>query len=251
MENDKKSFLEKLNSKWVTPLFAIIAIVYGFIFKVNNDKLQTNSEQLDNLSKQIQNELRVKEFDNNLKMTIYGEVKDAITKKDTTLQNATLIVINEMLKDDSVFREKLKTVLFSSSNATQLIAVQQKIDQFSSEQKKAEARVPDPAKYKIDVFYLDDVLQEAKPRAESVVDLLKTKYPEYTIRLRLLPKEINAQYGYRISENQIRFESDERDLAESVLNAIRQKNIFELEQPALNQIKYNTPNYISIFVRNR
>lgn len=126
MEKEKKSVLEKLNSRWVTPLFAIIAVVYGFIFKINSDKLDTYSMELNNLSKKIENELRVKEFDNNLKMTIYGEVKEAIQQKDTALQNATLIVINEMLKDDSAFREKLKTVMFASSNSAGLIEVQKK-----------------------------------------------------------------------------------------------------------------------------
>lgn len=250
METEKKSFLEKLNSKWITPLFAIIAVVYGFIFKVNNDKLQMNSEQLDNLSKQIQNELRVKEFDNNLKMTIYGEVKEAIKQKDTALQNATLIVVNEMLKDDSAFREKLKTVLFASSNAKQLIAVQQKIDQFSSDQKALVQSPKATPGFKIDVFYLDDILSEAKPRAEKIVDVLKNRFPSNTIRLRLLPKEINAQSGYRISANQIRFESNESEFAKEVLNVIKEKNIFQIEQPVLHLTNYNTPNYISVFIRN-
>lgn len=251
METEKKSFLEKLNSKWVTPLFAIIAIVYGFIFKVNNDQLQQNAAQLDNLSKQIENELRVKEFDNNLKMTIYSEVKDAITKKDTALQNATLIVINEMLEDDTLFREKLKTVLFASSNSKQLIAVQEKIDQFSNEQKVVEKTPANASGFKIDVFYLDDIMEEAKPRAEKIVSLLKRYYPENTVRLRLLPKEVNAQVGYRISANQIRFEPDEKDIANEVLGVIMQNNVFQNEQPAMQQINYfKSPNYISVFVRN-
>ncbi len=251
METDKKSFLEKLNSKWVTPLFAIIAIVYGFMFKVNNDKLQQNANELDYLSKQIENELRVKEFDNNLKMMIYSEVKEAITKKDSALQNATLIVINEMLKDDTLFREKLKTVLFASSNSKQLIAVQEKIDQFSSEQKDMVKPSASSIGYKIDVFYLDDIVDEAKPRAEKIVKLLEKRYPENTVRLRLLPKEVNAQVGYRISANQIRFEPGESELAKEVLEVIQQNSVFKLEQPVMHEINYyKSPNYISIFVRN-
>lgn len=49
MVTENKSFLEKLNSKWVTPLFAIIAIVYGFIFKLNSDQLEQNTKKLINL----------------------------------------------------------------------------------------------------------------------------------------------------------------------------------------------------------
>ena len=212
MATEQKSFLEKLNSKWVTPLFAIIAIVYGFIFKLNSDQLDQNTKNLKNLQTQMDNELRMKEFDNNLKLTIYKEVKDAIEQKDTSLQKATLIVVNEMLKDDTLFREKLKTVLFASSNSKKLIAVQQKIDQFSVDQKSANVKG-----FKIDVFYLDDIPDEARPRADRIVSLLREKYPNYTIRRRLLPKEINARSGYRIDANQIRFEPVEKQIANDVL----------------------------------
>ncbi len=245
METEKKSFLEKLNSKWVTPLFAILAIVYGFIFKINSDQIDQNTKNLKNLQTQIDNELRKKEFENNLKLTIYKEVKDAIEARDSSLQKATLIVVNEMLKEDTLFREKLKTVLFSSTNSKKLIAVQQKIDQFSVEQTAAPLNG-----FKIDVFYLDDIISEAKPRAEQIVSLLHVKYPNYIIRPRLLPKEINAQSGYRIDANQIRFESSERQIANAILKVISEEGIFRKEQPQMIMTSYSTPNYISIFVRN-
>ena len=245
METENKSFLEKLNSKWVTPLFAIIAIVYGFIFKLNSHQLDQNTKNLKNLQTQIDNELRKKEFENNLKLTIYKEVKEAIEQKDSSLQKATLIVINEMLKEDSIFREKLKTVLFSSTNSKKLIAVQQKIDQFSVEQTDT------PVKgFKIDVFYLDDIPGEAKPRAEQIVALLHGRYPNYIVRLRLLPKEVNAQSGYRIDANQIRFEASESPIANDLLKYITEEKIFKKEQPQMLMTTYKTPNYISIFVRN-
>ena len=245
METKSKSFLEKLNSEWVTPLFAIVAIIYGFIFKVNSDKLDQNTRTLANLQTQVNTELRQKEFDNNLKLTIYKEVKDAIENKDSAIQNATLIVVNEMLKDDTLFREKLKTVLFASSNSGKLIATQQKIDQFTAEQKST----PDDG-FRIDVFYLDDNLGQLKNKAEQVVALLKNINPKYVIRLRLLPKEINAQSGYRVFTNQIRYESKESQIANAVFNAIVENKILKSEQFQLHITSYPTLNYISIFVSN-
>lgn len=245
METENKSFLEKLNSKWVTPLFAILAIIYGFFFKINSDQIDQNTKNLKNLQTQMDNELHKKEFENNLKLTIYKEVKDAIEQRDSSLQKATLIVVNEMLKEDTIFREKLKTVLFSTTNSKKLIAVQQKIDQFAVEQTTTTVNG-----FKIDVFYLDDIIGEAKPIAEQIVSLLHVKYPNYIIRLRLLPKEINAQDGYRIDANQIRFESSERVIANEVLKIIGDKKIFIKEQPQLIMTNYRTPNYISVFVRN-
>lgn len=242
---EEKSFLENLNTKWVTPLFAIVAIVYGFIFKVNSDQLEQNSKKLENLQTQIENEIRQKEFNNNLKLTIYKEVKDAISQKDTVLQNATLIVVNEMLKDDSVFREKLKTVLFASTNSTKLIKVQQKIDNFEVEEKLTRGK-----EFKIDVFYLEAIPEEAKPRAKKIVEILKKKYPKYTVRQRLLPKEINAQSEFRIDANQIRYELNESQIANDILNTIKEENVFKIEQPKMYLTTFHTPNYISVFVRN-
>ena len=246
MENEEKSILEKLNTRWVTPLFAVIAIIYGFIFKVTSDRVDQNTRNLNNLKIQIDNQLRQKEFDNNLKMTIYQEVKEAIKEKnDSALQNATLIVVNEMLKDDSLFKEKLKTVLFASTNSKKLIATQQKIDQFSVEQTSTPVNG-----FRIDIFYLDNILAEAKPRAEKIQRLLQSRFPQYKTRLRLLPKEINAQTGYRIDANQVRFESGEKNIADEVLNAIVREGIFQKEQPIPHLTSNSTPNYISIFVRN-
>lgn len=244
MENEKKSFLERLNNRWVTPLFAIVAVIYGFIFKVNNDKLNT-------LTQQVENELRVKEFDNNLKMTIYSEVKEAIQNKDTSLQNATLIVINEMLKDDSAFREKLKTVLFASSNSAGLIEVQKKIDQFSDEEKKVTQLVKSNDSFRVDVFYLDD-LKEGKEEADKFIGKLKEEFGEESVRLRLLPKEVNARNGFRISENQIRYEPGEEVMAEKIKALIENSGAMQLEPPNLLKLNsYKSPNYISVFVRNK
>ena len=243
METEQKSFLERINANWITPLLAIITAVYGFMFKMNSDKLN-------NLQTQIETQLRQKEFENNLKLTIYQEVKEAIVKKDTTLQNATLIVVNEMLKDDSIFREKLKTVLFASTNSNSLINVQNKIDNFTVEQAST-TTLTAPDTFKIDVFYLDAIPVEAKSRAEKVVALLKSIYPRYTIRLRLLPKEINARSGYRIDSNQIRYEESELQIAKTVLDAINKNKIFEQDKPKLNLTTYYTPYYCSIFVRNK
>ena len=247
MEPTQKSIFDKLNSNWITPVLAIITGVYGFMFKMNSDKLDENTKNLNNLKTQIETQLRQKEFENDLKLTIYKEVKDAIVKKDTSIQNATLIVVNEMLKEDTAFREKLKTVLFASPNSNTLIAVQKKIDEFTDEQTLTTTT---RGNFTIDVFYLDDIITEAKPRAEQIAGLLRTMHPGYNIRLRLLPKEVNARSGYRISANQIRFEASESKVAQEAYDAIFKNKIFSLEQPKMNTISYRTPNYLSIFVRN-
>ncbi len=247
METNQRTFFERINAMWVTPILAIITAIYGFIFKMNNDKLTEASIKLNNLKTQIDTELKQKEFNNNLKMTIYKEVKDAIAGKDTGLQNATLIVVNEMLKDDSAFREKLKTVLFASSNSKDLYKVQKNIDQLAEAEIQTKTQT---GKFTIDVFYLADIPSESVPLSDKVVALLKTKYPGYNIRKRLLPKEVNARSGYRIDANQIRYEPNESNMANEIKKAIESNNIFQNEQPFLRTTTNKTPGYISIFIRN-
>ena len=249
MEANQRTFFERINTTWVTPILAIITAIYGFIFKMNNDKLTEASLKLNNLKTQVDTELKQKEFNKNLKMTIYKEVKEAISKKDTGLQNATLIVVNEMLKDDSALREKLKTVLFASSNAKDLIKVQKNIDQFAETDIQTKFQIQ-TGTFTIGVFYLEDIPGESIPCADKVFALLKSKYPGYNIRKRLLPKEVNARSGYRIDSNQIRYEPKESSTASEIKSIIAAGNIFKNEEPILRTTTNVTPNYISIFVRN-
>lgn len=155
-----------------------------------------------------------------------------------------------MLANDSLFRERLITIMLASPNTETAIFKQQneienKVQQFNIDEQQAVK-----GKFKIDVFYLEDVINEAKPRAQKIVNLLKERYPDYQIRIRLLPRSINAQSGYRISANEIRFEENEKSLALEVQKLLNINKVFQLEKPVLHQITYHTPNYISIFVRN-
>ena len=81
---------------------------------------------------------------------------------------------------------------------------------------------------------------------------LEQAQPTYKVRLRKLPRNINAKSGYRISANEIRYEANEKEVAEEILRIIQEKQVFEFEQPRLKQIRPSkpTPNYISVFVRN-
>jgi hypothetical protein len=103
-------------------------------------------------------------------------------------------------------------------------------------------------RFTIDVFYLETIEREAEPRAQQIVSILQQKYPQYQIRKRKLPRNINAQPGYRVSGNEIRFEIDEGQIAVEIKALI--DGVFPREKPILHKITYSTPHYISVFVRN-
>ncbi|MCU4174176.1 hypothetical protein [Carboxylicivirga sp. N1Y90] len=248
-----KLFFENLNKYWATPMIAIIGGILGIYFTIIKDSLEADAQRIENVALKIESELKQQEFKNNLKIQMYGEVKDAITQNDEKLQNAVLLLVNEMLADDSLFREQLITILLTSPNVNESVRknqeeIQTKAEVFIKEEKQISA-----TNFFIDVFYLEDIISEAKPRAEIIVRKLTEELGNnYQVRLRRLPLNINAKSGYRISANEIRYEKDEAEIAEEVLELIQSENVFSIEQPRMKQIRPSkkTPNYLSIFVRN-
>jgi hypothetical protein len=182
---------------------------------------------------------------------MYNEVKAAmLVKNDTSLQKAVMLIVNEMLADDSVFRDKLVTLLLAAPNAGKSLRMEQRKNDTIVRYFKMEEEQISSKNFSIDIFYLDDLKAEAKPRAEKIKNVLSVKYPDYQVRVRLLPRNINARSAYRISANEIRFEDDEKEIATQVLSLIEQNKIFNIEQPKLHKSTQKTPKYISIFVRN-
>jgi len=240
MDNSKKEFA----LKWVPIIFTGIAVALTLVNFILYDRA---NKKLTNTKLQIENELRPREFENNLRLTLYKEAKEAIGQKDTTMQKVALLVINEMLKDDSVFREKLITILLQSTNSQKLIETQQKLDVFHQE----EQIVIKPDQFTIDVFYSEDQLKETEQRAEAIYSVLSSKYPTYTIRKRLLPQSINARTGYRIETNQIRYNTKDEPTVAKILKEIQSSGASSLEQYELDTVRNNRKNYMSIFVRNK
>lgn len=248
-----KLFLENLNKYWVTPIIVIVGGIIGVYFTIVKDSLSADAQRIENAATKIETEIKQREFRNNLKIQMFGEVKEAITKDDKKLQNAVLLLVNEMLADDSLFREQLITVLLSSPNIdASVIKTQKEIQVKTDEFVKEQSRVVHN-KFTIDIFYLEDVINESKPRAEKLERVLKEKLQgNYQIRVRMLPRAINAKTGYRITANEIRYEEEEYKTALTISEIIAVEHIFELEKPRLKEINPSTqtPNYISIFVRN-
>jgi len=247
-----KTFLENLNKYWATPIIAIVGGLLGLYFTVVKNSLEAEAQRIATSATKIETELKQREFNNNVKIQMYTEVKEAIVKEDKKLQNAVLLLVNEMLADDSVFREKLITILIASPNTDEsVIKVQKEIENKALTFTKDEDQKL-ISKFTVDVFYLEDIIKESEPRAKKIYNSLKQEFPDYQIRMRILPRSINAKIGYRISANEIRYESGEKEVADRILGLITAQKIFELEQPRKVVISPGnpTPNYISIFVRN-
>jgi len=245
-----KNVIDHYNKYWIGPTVIAVGSILGLYFSSIKQNLENKALNLSNTATRIETELKEREFSNTLKIQMYTEVKDAIAKHDRKLQNAVLLIVNEMLADDSVFRDKLVTILLSSPNTDDSVRVeQQKIEDKTTKFKTEEKQIVEN-RFTIDVFYLEDVKKEAQPRADKIVAILSQRFGDFQIRKRVLPRTINARSGYRISQNEIRYEAEEEPIAREVLNIIRDNNVFQLEQPKMRLITGKTPKYISVYIRN-
>lgn len=246
--------LEQANRLLVAPLLALVGGMLGLYYTVVKDRLEAQGRAIENTAKVIETELSVREFENNLKVQMYGEVKNAIADDNPKLQKAVLLLVNEMLADprDTAFREKLITVLLASPQVGASVReAQDSIESVAAVFQSDEAR-RDSANLTLDIFYTDDLLAESRPRAQGFAKAWSLRRPRDVVRVRLLPRLINARAGYRISANEIRYESDEAAVAREILALARSSGLFPREMPRPREIHpaHPTPNYVTLFIRN-
>ena len=104
---------------------------------------------------------------------------------DTNQQKITLLLIDELLKEDVEFRDKLITLVLSHNNSPSLFKHQKDFMNFD------ETELMKTGVWNINVYWLDDIPSESKPRAEKVAKLIREKYPDVNVRLKPLTKLIN------------------------------------------------------------
>ena len=236
--------IDKLNNKWVTPIVAIITAIYGMVFGFYFNKMDLQDKKLKQVETSLNTKLREKEFINNLRLTLYQEVKQSMKSQDTNQQKVTLLLIDELLKEDTSFRDKLITLVLSHTKSPTLIKEQEEFVTFNEVEK------PIKGKWNISVFWLEDVPTESQPRAEQIANLIKQKYPSVNVRVRKLSKMVNSKSGYRISQNLVRAEQNENKFASDIIKLINNSNILSKEKLILTNSTTKSYQNFSIFIRN-
>lgn len=188
--------------------------------------------------------LQEKEFVNNLRLTLYQEVKQSMTTKDTNQQKMTLLLVDELLEEDTNFRNKLITLVLSHSKSPTLVKEQQEYMGFK------ENEITFENKWTISVFWLEDIPQESQPRAEKVANLIRQKYPTVQVKVKKLSKMVNSKKDYRISQNLVRAEQNEMKFAKEITKLINSSNILPLEKLVVNRSITKSHQNFSIFIRN-
>lgn len=236
--------IDKLNNKWVTPIVAIITAIYGMVFGFYFNKMDLQEKKLKQVETSLNTKLREKEFINNLRLTLYQEVKQSMKSQDTNQQKVTLLLIDELLKEDTSFRDKLVTLVLSHTKSPTLVKEQEEYMTFNEVEQSIKGR------WNINIFWLEDIPSESQPRAIKIADLIKKRYPTINVRVRKLSKMVNSKSGYRISQNLVRAEQSESKLASDMIKLVNNSGILENEKLILTNSSTKSFQNFSIFVRN-
>ena len=251
METTEEKYVPKRLIKYkniVLVIAGIIASLYCVYSSIIIGELKRKSEQLDQ-------ELKEQSFKNELRFKIFDEVKQAINK-DTSgkYKHFVWVMVEQMLEDDTIFKERMRSVLIQSDFDTSVVRKIQENETFDEEQGQLE-KTSTPGnvgisntkatKTRIDVFYLESDNGSLTGKAEAIKRLIEKKFPgKYDIRPRLLPLSINAKKGYRLSRDEIRFDEVEQVDANAINNTIKAG----FSPFFMKKISFETPHYISVFL---
>lgn len=254
------STVETTNKYLLTPaIFLLTAAVsvYTAITKNQMDKqnaiITEETAKIQNAAKSIESELAEKEFENNLKFQMYTEVKEAISDTNSKKQKVVLSLVNEMLADDSTFREKLITILLASSQVN--VSVKEEQNRIELRKERFESGFQDSFPvFTIDILYSDDLAKKVSVKAESVSKLLQEKYPSYNIRLRCLPREINARKAFRFGRNEIRYNKTDSTLDYAIQKELLAANLITEDTVKLKEgigprNSEGPKNYMTLFIK--
>lgn len=252
-------------SKWVSLLSLVIAVVAAFkALPLDSEikSLQADSARLKLSLDKAKADLEQTEASRKLTMDLYKEVLAVLGHKEKDPREEEAIrVLVESLADDP-FRWKLLQALAVGAQSPE---VQKKADTSSTFYREehvvtlatqaAQVAPELPATklaphadsrygaFNVDAFYCETTKAKSLALATGV-QTVKDAGATGRWRVRMLPAEVNMQPGYSISTNLIRYNADEKPIAEALAADLRAKLGVQVQA---TEIAYPTPNYLSVF----
>jgi len=246
-------------TKWISLVSLIIAVVAAFkALPLDADikSLQAESVRLKLSLDKAKADMEQAEASRKLTMDLYKEVLAVLGHKDRDPREEEAIrVLVESLADDP-FRWKLLQALAVGAKSPE---VQKKADTSSTfyreehvvtlaaqsnvETKPAANAGSRYGAYNIDAFYCEATKTRSQALAANVQSV-KDAGASGRWRVRMLPEDVNMQPGYSITTNLIRYNADEKPIAEALAKDLQAKLGVQFQA---KEIAYPTPNYVSVF----
>lgn len=206
---------------------------------------------------ELDNQLKQSEAQQKLSFELYKEVKKVLEKQGRTAQDEEAVkVLVEGLAEDP-FRYKLLAVLAVGAKAPDVRTSAYQSSEYFEQQVQLQMSEPTTSKvlqstpsgdslgsYDIDIFYCAAQSTQSEPLANKVLTV-RGSQENGRWRVRLLPDSVNQQPGYRIAQNEIRYNAP----AELEPASILQKRLQQLGiQTQLKETLQQTRWYVSIFI---
>jgi hypothetical protein len=249
-------------TKWISipsALLALGAAITAWPLDKEIKQLQASSAKLEMDIKRTDAELRAIESTRKLTLEIYQEVQKVLRseRKNSREEEAVRVLVQALAEDP--MRAKLLDAIALGASSPSVRKQAETSAAFYRDEYGAHAAAPGPSSaaavqamgsstskygsFNIDFFYCETPGGRSEPLARKALSL---KDPTSTgrWRVRLLPESVNAQAGYNIQENIIRYNSDEKGIAQTLLAELKTK--LQVQANAV-EIAYPTPNYVSVF----
>lgn len=246
---------------WLQALQLAVTIalaVLGFFLNRSTEEARQAIAELDSQLRLRQEERALQESAERLRFQLFGHVSSAIEKKNEQHQLAAKALVTSLLKLDDPLRQGLLEALRleatgAAKSALEDVARAERL--YQAEQQSVTALVANPAQpaptasralltYAVDVFYCaggDESVR--KGHAESLAAALQNKVQR--TRVRAFAQSLNASPGYGVTGTQIRYNKEERAVAEELHAALKEAGNADY---LLREVSQWTPSYLSVFV---
>jgi hypothetical protein len=236
----------------------------GIWSQVDTRSQQRQIASLDGQLRQRQDERASTTAERDYLLRVTDKVLAAMDSPSRQRQDVAALLIDTL--DDAESQKRLRNALLSASlpevkqRLEQTIAAEARFaavvvaDQAAQAAGQAVASAPlpgiktaaerSPGKMAVDIFWCEGPSGAAhKQLADALFDAVGASGQFGRVRLRPLPESVNRRPGYGLVSNVIRYQDSEQTAALRLQKAAPATAGF-----AVQQVRYNTPDYISAFV---
>jgi hypothetical protein len=169
---------------------------------------------------------------------------------DNTFPQELLPIMVYITNTDSAYAsgayDVIKTVRSSAQNSKDKKLISRIDTEISQSFKEKDLNIETNAR--MDIFYNGEKFTNSKPFALKISKILKEKYPNYSVNVRLLPHLINSQKEFNFTQSEIRCDSSQVNLAEECASMI--SIITSTEKPVVKLTHQKNPYYLSLYITN-
>src|SRR3954467_10965362 len=182
-----------------------------------------------------------------IELKVYDAVVSALETGSERRQNLSRYLANTMVADTALLRGLLEALQLQGAPSVQKAAAEDLAFDHSTQSTKATAAgAPGNGISRVDLFWCESSGPGARQTMETARAELSKEFPAGAVRVRQLPRSINARPSYGVFGYQLRLERGEERAGELVRQEVARAAGGNAEV-ALVPVGTKTPGYLSAF----